>query len=975
MPSVSTSLRWPHFSPLWRWLRFAPIVPMVLAQTMVAGVHVSAAAAGPEVIPVTKDGAYRFGGWGVSLAWWANTIGGWSPAARGPIETALFGLPDANHQHGLGLNVIRYNIGASPATSTGTGPPTVDSSVLPANCRGFQAGGAVPVVKPSSNAAVDLSRDGNQVQLLTEAIKLVTATNGVPPVLEAFANSPPWWMTESQCPQGNGSKIGSVPVNWINNLSDANYRAYADFLIDVLKAFRDRGINFGTIDPFNEPGNAWLQQLKGDSNQEGAHFDPPAQNNFLPFICHRLNDPAFGLSTRVSSPDGFRPGEMDKFNVESTIDDYNHYSDENRQCLADVNTHMYWSKVTLGHGLDLLPYNGNQRRALAALIQDNNNRLKIFTHLWMSEFGNGGGANDLGAGLTLSEQIAKDLQYLRPAVWSYWQAAEPQNGWGLFEVPNQNLTESALANNFPNQIQPNTVTPTRRFFALEQYSRFIRPTFRILTPLDPRRNDNAETNPTVAAVDDLLNPQRIVIVGTNRTGAPRDVRYDLGPLGIGGLDRAGVTRYRTDSSGNMQQLDASPANIVSGNQFSDRQPDNSITTYVVDFPPGLPGTGSPPATQLTYTGPVTADYHDPFTASATLTAEGSQLPGAPVTFTLGSGGGTQTCTATTNSSGSASCTLTPDQASGQATLTASFAGTNALLPSNTSAAFSITREETTVSYTGPGHVANGSPANLSAVLKEDGTVPIAGRTVSISLGSGTSQQACTGTTDAAGSVSCTIPVLNQPLNDAATVPVTASFSGDAFYVPSAGSATIRLEYYTGRAFGLSASVNLLLLGVTVPATPDTGPVRIAQASSTTTACTASISTIVVTADALCPNVSTRLAPGTSIATSTVAHVTVGIPGVSLIEISGATASSTSTCGSATGSTSLTLRIAGTPVTVPTAPNSEIGLPGGTRLIINEQQPVAGADNGLTVNAVHVIVAGGAGDVVVASATSDVHNCS
>jgi O-glycosyl hydrolase len=950
-------------------------MPVVLAQAVVVSGHTEAAAAGPDVIPITKDGAYRFGGWGVSLAWWANTIGGWSSAARGPIETALFGLPDANHQHGLGLNVIRYNIGASPATSTGTGPPTVSTGVLPDNCRGFQAGGAVPVVKSSANAPVDLSRDGNQVQLLTEASKLVAAANGVPPVLEAFANSPPWWMTETKCPQGNGNKIGSVPVNWVNNLSDTNYRAYADFLIDVLKAFRDRGINFGTIDPFNEPGNAWLQQLKGDSNQEGAHFDPPAQNNFLPFICHRLNDPAFGLNTRVASPDGFRPGEMDKFNVESTIDDYNHYSDENRQCLANVNTHMYWSKVTIGHGLDLQPYNGTQRRALAALIRDNNSRLKTFTQLWMSEFGNGGSANDLGAGLTLSGQIAKDLQYLRPTVWSYWQAAEPQNGWGLFEVPNSNLTESALANNFPNQIQSNTVTPTRRFFALEQYSRFIRPAFRVLTPLDPQRSDNAETNPTVAAVDDLRAPQRIVIVGTNTTGKARDVRYDLGPLGIGGLDRAGVTRYRTDPSGNMQQLDTSPANIVSGNQFSDQQPDNSITTYVVDFPPGLPGTGSPPATQLTYTGPATADYHDPFTASATLTAEGSQIPGEPVTFALGSGSGTQTCTGTTDSSGSASCALTPNQAAGPATLTASFAGTNDLLPSSTSVPFTITREETTVSYTGPGRVANGVPANLSGVLKEDGTAPIAGRAASISLGSGTSQQTCSGTTDSAGAVSCTIPSVNQPLNDTATVPVTISFTGDAFYLPSTGSATVRLEFYTGRAFGISASLNLPLLTVGVPPTPDTGPIRIAQASTTTTPCTASISAVVVTADALCPNVTTRLAPGTSIATSTVAHVTIGIPGVSLIEISGATASSTSTCGSATGSTSLTLRIAGTPLTVPTPPNSEIDLPDGTRLIINEQQPVAGADNGLTVNAVHIILAGGVGDVVVASATSDVHNCS
>lgn len=72
---------------------------------------------------------------------------------------------------------------------------------------------------------------------------------------------------------------------------------------------------------------------------------------------------------------------------------------------------------------------------------------------------------------------------------------------------------------------------------------------------------------------------------------------------------------------------------------------------------------------------------------------------------------------------------------------------------------------------------------------------------------------------------------------------------------------------------------------------------------------------------------------------------------------------------------MTLTIGGLPVTVPTAPNSVLNLAGGAELIINEQLPVPGADFGLTVNAVHLKAAGGLVDVVIASSTSDAHNCS
>jgi hypothetical protein len=201
------------------------------------------------------------------------------------------------------------------------------------------------------------------------------------------------------------------------------------------------------------------------------------------------------------------------------------------------------------------------------------------------------------------------------------------------------------------------------------------------------------------------------------------------------------------------------------------------------------------------------------------------------------------------------------------------------------------------------------------------------------------------------------------------------FAGDGFYLPSQAAATLRLQFMTGRAYGLSANVSALLPLITVAPTPDTGPVRTASARSTTTPCAASISAIAITAHGLCANVTTRLAPGTSTATATITDVTIGLPGLPVISVSGVKATSTSTCGGASGTVSLTLTIGGVPIAVSLAPNSVIDL-GVAKLVLNEQKPVPGADAGLTVNAVHLVASAllANGDVIVGSATSDIHNC-
>jgi hypothetical protein len=120
---------------------------------------------------------------------------------------------------------------------------------------------------------------------------------------------------------------------------------------------------------------------------------------------------------------------------------------------------------------------------------------------------------------------------------------------------------------------------------------------------------------------------------------------------------------------------------------------------------------------------------------------------------------------------------------------------------------------------------------------------------------------------------------------------------------------------------------------------------------------------------------TALNPDTSTATASVQDATIGVLGLPVIKIGLVQASSVSTCAAANGNVTVTsISVGGVPVNVNLhpGPNTRIDVLGVT-LILNEQIPVAGASQGLTVNAVHV-KALGLLDTTVASATSDIHNC-
>lgn len=100
----------------------------------------------------------------------------------------------------------------------------------------------------------------------------------------------------------------------------------------------------------------------------------------------------------------------------------------------------------------------------------------------------------------------------------------------------------------------------------------------------------------------------------------------------------------------------------------------------------------------------------------------------------------------------------------------------------------VLKRPTAITYTGDVMIANGGVAVLQGVLTDitpplgATPVPVVGRSVTLTLGSGPGAQSCTGVTDATGFVRCTINPVNQPLGPGGVA--TDVFAGDDVYLPS-----------------------------------------------------------------------------------------------------------------------------------------------------------------------------------------------
>ncbi len=307
---------------------------------------------------------------------------------------------------GLGLNIVRYNIGG--------GENPEHSSFM-----AFRA--AVPGYEPTPGVW-DWTADANQRWVLKEAIK--RGANQ----LEAFSNSPPWWMTRSGSVTGNHGGT--------DNLKPEDDAAFGDYLATVVKHFHDDwGITFRDVEPLNEPIAMWWTYGGASHGQEGCHVDRPHQNDVVKATEAALARQNIGYTTTTASDESF---------VSDAILTFGAYDATALKGLTKINTHSY---------------SGGNR---AQLSQSASSHGK---DLWLSEYGEGD-----ASGMQLSRQILTDVNGLHPSAWVYWQVVDG-GGWGLLTNPLDSEAHTDYGIN-------------KKYYVFGQYSKFIRPGCKLIGMTD-----------------------------------------------------------------------------------------------------------------------------------------------------------------------------------------------------------------------------------------------------------------------------------------------------------------------------------------------------------------------------------------------------------------------------------------------------------------------------------------------------------
>jgi galactan endo-1,6-beta-galactosidase len=420
--------------------------------------------------PETTYGTWE--GWGTSLAWWANVFG-----ARDDFADIFFTTKSTTYNGtslpGLGLNIARYNLGGC-SWNTVNGESMAVSPNIPAfkQIEGYWQDWNN---EDPTSSAWKWTADATQRAMLTKAVARGATT-------ELFANSPMWWMCLNHNPSG--------AADGGNNLQPWNYRQHASHLAAVaLHAKSNWGVNFATVEAFNEPSSSWWTAT---GTQEGCHIDATVQSAVLPYLRGELDKRGL-TGTRISASD------ETSYDLARTT--WNSFSSTTKGYVDRVNVHGYQGS-------------GGRRDLLYADVVTTSGKA-----LWNSETGD----ND-GTGITLAGNLLYDFRWLHPTAWVYWQVMDPSSNWAMIAYDADTL-------------QPGAVTT--KYYVMAQFSRHIRPGMTIL-----------DTGVSYAAAAYDASARRLVIVAANTAASAQTLTFDLAGFatvsgGSGGL----VPRWNTVTTG------------------------------------------------------------------------------------------------------------------------------------------------------------------------------------------------------------------------------------------------------------------------------------------------------------------------------------------------------------------------------------------------------------------------------------------
>lgn len=467
----------------------------------------------------TNDASWE--GWGTSLCWWANRIG-YDKTLTSKSAELFF---DA--RKGLGLNIMRYNVGGGD-DPTHNHITRTDSDVP----------GWMIIDTATGERKYDYTADTRQLNVVKAAVKAA----GQDAYLEIFSNSPPYFMTNSGCSTGNLKAEE-------NNIKDDEYDDFAEYMAHVANYMtREMGLKVRSVSPMNEPNTNYWPAM--NYKQEGCHIDAgEAQSKLLVLTKEALK--RYGLNNIIlTTSDETNPGKQ--------IEEIKTLTPAARAAIDRISVHTY--------GV-------NSIREMGQLAKDEN------INLWMSEVdGNGTSGQDAGemaAGLWLADKIISDIQALEPSAWVLWQVIDThisKDGYKGRKDGGPLKTQGGYWGTACANHDTGDILLTQKYYAFGQFSRYIRPGATLINCATDRRSGCK----VLAAVD--KKKKTLTIVCTNTTANPKDIEFNTNGLELKGK----IRQIRTSGQfADGEHWAESQKSKASGSKLNVTLAPNSVTTYII----------------------------------------------------------------------------------------------------------------------------------------------------------------------------------------------------------------------------------------------------------------------------------------------------------------------------------------------------------------------------------------------------------
>ncbi len=370
----------------------------------------------------TNDGIFE--GWGTSLCWWANRLGSSEKLIKDSAK--LFFSKD-----GLGLNIMRYNIG-------GGDDPTHNHIIRTDS----EMPGWWKYDIEKQDFVFNADTDKNQLSMMLECYK----TSGDDAYVEAFSNSPPYYMTVSGCSSGSKNAI-------TNNLKKSQIISFAEYLANVCDYIQTHyGVKIKSLAAMNEPFTNYWRYFS--EKQEGCHISPgKMQSEVLIAAANALREKNLSDITVTAT---------DETNTRLQLIALKRLSDSALSVVSRISTHTY-EKAT--------PKIGKLAREKGK-------------NIWMSETDwsavSGEKSGEMGPALWLCEKIIEDMNTISPSAWVIWQIVAayisriPDNK-GRLDMPGlPDLTKGFWGTAFAD-MDKEEIYLTQKYYAFGQFSRYIRP--------------------------------------------------------------------------------------------------------------------------------------------------------------------------------------------------------------------------------------------------------------------------------------------------------------------------------------------------------------------------------------------------------------------------------------------------------------------------------------------------------------------